>query len=210
MATDLLIVEESSVIVTGKAALDNSAAAAVAASAKTIFDHAAKLGFKPKTGDRDVHQIKRTFRASRPVKDPGGSSTVQTVSFDLVIQNFGKAGSKDEVAVAMLNITAPGQTINDARLLTSVGGDRNNYKEEMVDAQGKVVETQSWWTCTRDGVLRDCGGPCLAAIIGCSGTWVAYLFCLAIRCGGCAAGKAVCCACDCRWWCRWATGCCDA
>jgi hypothetical protein len=57
--------------------------------------------------------------------------------------------------------------------------------------------------------LRGCGGACITAIATCpKNSWAAFLGCIAVRCGVCAIKCPPCAACDCRWWCKWAAGCC--
>lgn len=57
-------------------------------------------------------------------------------------------------------------------------------------------------------VRRSCASTCLASLTACAGVFPIYLKCVAVACGGCALKCGACAACNCGFWCRWATGCC--
>jgi len=82
-----------------------------------------------------------------------------------------------------------------------------NVQEFYVDDQLQIQKANSWWSCMR-GKLNNCTAPCAAAIVGCSGTWAAYLACVAVGCGSCYTYYAACCGCNCKYWCKWSVGCC--
>ena len=58
--------------------------------------------------------------------------------------------------------------------------------------------------CLRSG----CSSACLGATTACLGAFPVYLKCVIVKCGGCAVKCGACAACNCRFWCKWATGCC--
>jgi len=58
--------------------------------------------------------------------------------------------------------------------------------------------------CIRNG----CSSACLGSITACAGVFPVYLKCVIVKCGGCAVKCGACAACNCSFWCKWATGCC--
>ena len=76
---------------------------------------------------------------------------------------------------------------------------------------GKVSLAHSWKTCLVNHI-SGCAGACISALTGCiplAATVAGYLACLASICGTCLEWEIACCACDCKWWCRGAVGCCN-
>jgi len=61
-----------------------------------------------------------------------------------------------------------------------------------------------------DCVKNSCATVCLGSLTACAGAFPVYLKCVAVACGGCALKCGACVACDCGFWCKWATGCCNA
>jgi hypothetical protein len=57
-------------------------------------------------------------------------------------------------------------------------------------------------------VRSKCASACLGAITGCAGVFPVYLKCLVVACGVCAVKCGACATCKCRFWCKWAAGCC--
>ncbi len=138
----------------------------------------------------------------------------ETAKVTLRVQDYAKEGSKDPAAVGAITISAG--TRSDTYSFSVIAPEGNFEKaiEYRADRQSlKVERAQSFWTCFRDRVVRQCLGPCITALGTClstsGGSWASYLGCLAIRCGLCAAKAFGCCLCDCSWWCRWAVGCCN-
>jgi len=72
-----------------------------------------------------------------------------------------------------------------------------------------IIEAESWWSGFVGCLRSRCASSCLSSLHSCSGYWAAYFWCLVAKCGGCVLKCAACSTCDCRWWCRWAVGCCD-
>lgn len=95
-----------------------------------------------------------------------------------------------------------GFNLEDATVTVFQGG------QAMAGAAGVVPAAGTFWQRFVTCVRGSCGSVCLAALPTCAGTWVLYLKCLAVVCGGCVLKCSACAACDCSWWCRWAAGCC--
>jgi hypothetical protein len=73
---------------------------------------------------------------------------------------------------------------------------------------GQVVLAYSWWSrfvnCVRS--RSGCGWN---TVFECwNGSWTGFLWCMLRTCGWGIAKCSGCATCDCRWWCKWATGCC--
>lgn len=157
-----------------------------------------KQGFQPlKTGNKAFFGTQKSYKASDGT----------TAQFSLNIQSYRKAGSKDEAALGVATFTSGKEKETYRFTLVAPNGNFNKARERKVDARNAVRAANSWWTAFR-GCARGCGTPCAAALVSCSGTWTAYLWCLAATCGGCVLRCVGCASCNCRWWCRWAAGCC--
>jgi len=57
-------------------------------------------------------------------------------------------------------------------------------------------------------VRNKCASSCLSSLTTCLGAFPVYLKCVIVKCGGCAVKCGACAACNCGFWCKWATGCC--
>lgn len=136
------------------------------------------------------------------------SSDGKTATFGLSLQSYSKAGSGDEAAVAVITITSGKESDTYRFSLVAPKGDFRNAVERRVDARNTVRLANSWWSRCKACLKKKCIAVCLGALVTCSGTWAAYLACVAAACGGCFVACAACAACNCRWWCKWAAGCC--
>lgn len=130
------------------------------------------------------------------------------------VQDYAKPGSKDAAAIGSITISAGIRSDTYSFSLIAPEGNFEKAIEYRVDRKTlKVERAQSFWTCFRDRVVRQCVGVCINALGTClvtsGGSWASYLLCLASKCGLCAAKAFGCCLCDCSWWCRWAVGCCN-
>ncbi len=169
-------------------------------------------GFTLSTKASDAAGFKRTYTPSAPVKE--GAVTVTKLAYEYNVHELKRAGSNDLAAVVITRLTpigAESEAEIDVRYLIAPGGDITKTREMKFDrAAGKMVATNSWWTRLKDCIKGKCSGPCKDALTGClgSGGIASYLACLAVKCGGCSAKCVACATCRCRWWCKWATGCC--
>jgi len=157
-----------------------------------------KQGFKPlKAGNKAFFGAEQTYK----------SSEGKTASFSIDIQSYRKAGSKDEAALGVATFTSGKDTETYRFTLVAPSGNFDKARERKVDPRNAVRDAKSWWTAFRDCSKR-CGTPCAAALVSCTGTWTAYLWCLVATCGGCVLRCVACASCNCSVWCRWAAGCC--
>jgi len=182
---------------------------------RALFADAAAQGFKPLVGPKDVMAVKETYRAAQPIKDPSGRVAVQSLEVEFVAQNLGGPRTRDKWAIATISLktqkpdgSAGPEEAYDMRLVAPAGNLQR--PKEFIVTRGKVVQTRSFWSrmkkCLRK--KRWCAEACGAALLSCSGTWVVYLACVAAQCGGCWGKCAACAGCRCRFWCKWAVGCC--
>jgi hypothetical protein len=180
----------------------------------------AKLGQGNKK-DEDLKALagdleKKGYRAAAKLENHFGSETTyeradkQTAKVTLLLQDYTKAGSKDQAAVGTITIATGERASTYAFSVVAPNGKFEDVVEQRVDEKTlRVVRANSLWSCFVARVKSKCVGTCIAALGTCSGSWAAYLGCLAVACGGCAAKAFGCCLCDCSWWCKWAVGCCD-
>lgn len=175
-----------------------------------LAQEAARRGYKVRTGAKAELGLRQKYRADTPVKSPKGVAgpAVQEIEFELLVRSFGKAGTKDEAAVATVTISAGANRETYEMLLEAPGGNFAKGLESIV-VGGQVLPAKSWWTATKTCLRNKCASVCVGALVTCGGTWAAYLGCVAAACGGCFARCAACASCDCRWWCKWGTGCCN-
>jgi hypothetical protein len=176
---------------------------------RRLDDEAQKRGYKKITGPKGDFGLRQTYQAANPVRAPKGErgEPVQKIEFELSLSSYEDPDSDTQAAVASVRIVADSNTEVYDMLLETDGGDFQEVREFKVERE-QVVRANSWWTAARDCVFRNCGGVCIGALLTCSGTWAAYLACFAVVCGGCWLKCAACATCNCKWWCKWATGCC--
>lgn len=175
---------------------------------KKLQEEAKKRGYQPVDQADETFAIRVTAKASGQVKPRPGlrGKAVQAVEFELVGQSISKGN--DQGAVLTATVKAGDQEETHEILLEAPGGNFRQTREYTIEG-AKVVETNSWWSAWVGCLNRNCASTCLNALWSCTGTWAAYFWCVAARCGGCVLKCAACSTCDCSWWCRWAVGCCD-
>ena len=180
---------------------------------KKLLEEARNRGFTA-ASDAAHAGVRQKYRSRNPVPLGRGEregTPVNEVEFELVLTALERPNSRDQAAVGTVRLTTDQNTDEYDMLLEAPNGDFNNAREFVVGADGKVVRAHSWWSATKACLKRsNCAAACLTALGTCGGTWTAYLVCVGAACGGCFSKCAACATCDCRWWCRWATGCCDA
>lgn len=172
---------------------------------RVLFAEAAKRGFA--VAPKKVFGFRQTLKPIQPTRR--GAVTVKQVVFEMNVQEFSAPrGSKDALAIVTVIITG-GRDLEESyeMLLEAPGGNISLSREYMV-ADGKVVLARSWWSKVKACLKRECIATCVGALITCSGTWIAYLGCVALACGACFTKCAACASCKCRWWCKWGVGCC--
>jgi len=143
------------------------------------------------------------------------STTITTgegaVTYDFLLDapggNFDKASEWVIAPTASLGAEAPAAERPAGAYIDMPSGAMEMGGAAIVS--GDVIEAESWWSAFRTCLTHRCGSACLSALVTCSGTWAAYFWCLVAKCGGCVVKCAGCSTCDCRWWCKWAVGCCD-
>jgi hypothetical protein len=179
---------------------------------KPIYDHADALGFTPLEGAANLQGFRRTYVPEKPVVS--GQQKLQKLEVSYQIQELRRRGSKDKAAVVITSFKGVGvkEAVEiDARLVIAPEGDVAKTTEfKLNTTKTKVVPTKSWWTRFKGCIKSKCTSVCVSALVSCPFTsWAAYLGCLAAKCGGCSAKCVGCASCKCRWWCKWAVGCCD-
>lgn len=142
-----------------------------------------------------------------PPDDAVPGPGVSSLTHEILLQGFSRG--EDQAAAGTVTVTAGPYTSDYSLLLEAPRGDINRMIERTVRGT-ELVLVDGWWDRFRR-CLGTCGGPCLAALGTCivAGALPAILACLAVSCGGCAARCSACATCNCRWWCRWAVGCCE-
>jgi hypothetical protein len=177
---------------------------------KRLADEARKRGYEPDDSPGQVLGYRERFEAVDEQRPPRGEQgqAVRETEFELVLQTFKKKNSRDQAAVGTATIRAGNNVEEYPILLEAPEGDFNQYNEFTVEGDS-VVETESWWTAVLGCMRSRCLSVCAGALVSCSGTWIAYVLCVLAACGGCGVTCAACATCNCRWWCRWATGCCS-
>lgn len=176
---------------------------------KTLDDEVRRRGYRPVTGPGADFGLRHRYRARNPIHPPAGQQgqPVQEVQFELVLRAHEKPNSPDHAAVATVRMTA-GQNVEEYDLLLEAPGGNFAHAREFKVENNRVVPANSWWTAARSCVTSGCSSVCVGSLITCTGAWAAYLLCVAAACGGCWVRCAACATCNCRWWCRWAAGCC--
>jgi hypothetical protein len=177
---------------------------------KKLQDEAKKKGYSAKDTAEETFAFRATTRASGPVKAPeragAAAAAVQDVEVELVGQSMTKGRNQGAVVTCTVKAGANEETYDF--LLEAPNGQFERATESTI-VGNKVVAANSWWSAWVGCLRSRCASTCLSALWQCSGTWTAYFWCVVGRCGGCVLRCAACATCDCSWWCRWATGCCD-
>lgn len=181
-----------------------------------LYQDAASQSFQPLTGPKDAYAFKETYKAAQPIKDPQTGEEVQELEVDFSVQNLKSAQSKDLWAIASVTLTSikpdhkPGPSEEyHMRLVAPLGNLAKST--EFIVVGGKVTQTHSWWSRMKKCLKNKCVAECAKSLATCpKPSWVAYLACVAARCGGCWVKCAACAGCKCKWWCKWGVGCCKA
>ena len=156
-------------------------------------------GFRAMSGKEDYFGWEAEYRG----KDG------KVLKSKLILQNYGKANSKDIAALASITLTSQGQTSTYHFSLIAPNGDVEHPQEYKVNEKFKAERANSLWSCFVARVRSQCIGVCITALVTCpTSSWTAYLGCVAARCGGCALKALACCACNSSWWCRGVVGSC--
>ena len=166
-------------------------------------------GFVAQTKENNFWGVRETYKS----KPKGGIEIEETYS--LQVRDYANPNSKDAAAVGRITVTASGRSEVYSFALIAPEGNfsrAEEYKVGEIAGKLQVAKANSWWSCLKQRLKDKCLSPCVTSLVSCggSGSWAAYLACVAKECGGCFAKQAACCACNCKWWCKWATGCCHS
>lgn len=167
---------------------------------QALAGHLGEQGFKPAKKGKDAY-----FGATNTFKSNDG----KTATFEFHLQSFAKAGSKDAAALGSYTVKSGDKSQTYHFTLVAPKGDFEKALEHTVNKAHKVRKANSWWSRWVNCLRSRCVSTCLGALATCSGTWAAYLWCVVAACGGCVLRCVGCASCNCRWWCRWAVGCCE-
>lgn len=174
---------------------------------KALHEHLHAEGFKPGHDARkDLYGLRTEYA------DPDRPDIKFTQT--LVLQNYFKAGREDAAALASVTLTTKDEDGTNSTTyefsLLAPDGRFDIPIEHTTDAQGAVVEAQSWYSCLTRRMTTKCGEVCKSAVFTCAyTTWAGYLGCLSLSCGDCMTVCTACCSCDCGGWCKQGVGCCD-
>lgn len=172
---------------------------------KALDQHLKRKGFRPQKEKRNFWGIKGTYEDND-----------RKATFSVVIQDYTKPKSKDGAAIGQVTVAADGRSEVYSFDLIAPEGKVEKAKEYRVDKKLKVMEAESWWSCVQGELNRQCGsilvnclrGAIAAAVAGGPLSWATFLSWLAGCIGVPFAKIALCCGCNCSWWCSWAVGCC--
>lgn len=165
---------------------------------KALDAHLTSKGFVAQKGAKNFWGVRETYQQE-------GKKVVYIVR----IQDYTKRGSKDVAAIGQVTVTAGDRSETYSFYLDAPEGNFEKAIEYRIDKKLKILQANSWWSCVKNYLKKKCIAVCVGALVSCSGTWAAYLGCVAAACGGCFVAASACCGCDCSWWCKWAAGCCD-
>lgn len=165
---------------------------------RALRDKAITDGFTPHTGSK----------ANWGMKSSWTTSAGETLTYEWHIMALRRG--KDEAAVCTESLVSSRREKEVYHsLLTAPNGNFTKASEHYATKSASIRLAHSKWTRFKACVKKSsCGSVCVAALTTCSGSWAAYLGCVAIACGGCMGKCAACALCNCRWWCKWAVGCC--
>lgn len=173
-----------------------------------LFDYVEKTRrLVPATGPKSRYGMRETYRARTPIKDPHSSETVDELAVEILVQDLRKQRPGDSLAIAVIQLRAGKNSETYEMLLDAPGSSFLTAKEFMVEG-GQVILAHSWWSRMRKCLIKRCATPCTAALALCTGSWAAYLACVAETCGGCWISCGACASCKCKYWCKWAVKCC--
>jgi hypothetical protein len=176
---------------------------------KLLVEEGKRLGFTLVTDSKMAYGLRHTVRAIKAIEPPKGETgtPISEASFEIQVHNLIKSRSKEQAAIVSVTVRAGNNVETRDMLMHTTDGNFVKAKEYIV-TDNKVVLAHSWWTSTQKCIKSNCTMVCIAALLTCTGTWSAYLACLAVTCGTCWVKCAACVGCNCKWWCKWATGCC--
>lgn len=143
-------------------------------------------------------------RPASPGEGAEERKPVEKLDHELVVQNLNGADTSGAVAVASLS---DGEATAEYHFMLETSGDNPLQARELTIDEGKVVGAHSWWdrfvSCTS---RRGCGW---SQVYRCwEGSWTDFLWCMVRKCGSGILKCSACATCDCRWWCKWGSGCC--
>jgi hypothetical protein len=168
-------------------------------------------GYVPLETDDAIVGVRYRAQASGEVIAPrvfGETASVQQVEFEVRIRSLTMPGTANQAAIATATISAGENSSTYEAFLEARDGNFNQITEYTITGN-RLTQAESWWSAVVRCLSGSCATVCLGALVSCTGAWAAYLLCVLAACGGCGAKCTACATCDCRWWCRWATGCCD-
>jgi len=167
-----------------------------------LWNRATADGFKPVKGPEAAWGFAASWKAS------DGATEVS----EATVESLAKPGTKDAGAVLTVTVRSKGKSATYEAYLVAPNGRFDKPKEYYATDAGQVRPANSFWSAFKACVRsRNCGTACLSALVTCipsAKTWVAYFICFGAACGGCLGKCFACAACDCSWWCKWASGCC--
>lgn len=167
------------------------------AKGKVLHGHLEEKGFKAVAGDKGVFGFTNTYRST-----DGKSTTI-----DCRVQSYNKTGG-DTAAMVVVTASSGKNTEEYKCILVAPKGNIDKASEFKLDARSRVVRAHSWWSCVKKYLKSKCATACITALVTCKGDFVTYLACVAGLCGGCFLKYSACCSCNCKFWCKWAVGCC--
>ena len=157
------------------------------------------LGFKPVAGANGVWGTKASWTRSDN----------QTVTFEISVQSFAMARSKNQAALLNVTTVGPDSATDIYRCsLQAPGGKWSKAVERYADKDHRILPANSYWSRAWRCITGSCGVPCRNSLVACTGGLAACINGILTMCGGCAVKCLACAACDGRWWCRWAVGSC--
>lgn len=185
-------------------------------SLRMLHEKLVQRGFKPDKGEKAYYGFSETYEFTEPIKPPKGIklSPVRKVVVDFHVRSYRKKGSKDKAALIWTIVQGgreAAKRIETKIILEAPEGDFQKAIEYEVGEGFDVIRAHSWWGRVKKCLKKNCIGQCINALITCaptSATWPAYLACVAVGCGSCYITCAACASCKCKWWCRYAVGCC--
>ena len=175
-----------------------------------LVNEATERGYRAVSGSESAIGIRYRVRATAPVAAPEGETgePVEEVVVEWFMRPLENQSTNGQAAVVSAAIVAGSNSKRYEALVEAQEDDFLRATEQLV-VNGEIADAHSWWSVMKECLTDKCGGACVTSLVACTGTWAAYLYCVAAACGLCW-GKCVACeACDCSWWCRWGVGCCD-
>lgn len=171
---------------------------------KTLAGHLNSKGFVAQRDLKSFYGISETYKDAISRKQ---------VNYKFQFQDYKNPNSKDLIALCHLKAVSGKETETYTFYLIAPDGNFDEMQEYFIDKRLNILKANSWWGCTKKRISKKCPGECLSSFITCvpsgAGSVVGYLICVAGNCTSCLIKAGACCACDCRWYCKWATGCCD-